>query len=253
MNVAFAFVGFIRDYCFIENYQQFINKILDSINCEVTNADVYYSSPHLLREFDEHSLDQNYVRYLIQKNCSYESVVEFRNYDPYKYVKKCIDNNLPFITKLEVFPNRVLSFIDGISETSKLIDSSKYDLVIYTRFDILHMFEKLGTFDTSKPNVYALRNNHGLDCEDRLFYGTPRLVDLLVNFYDQILNTTVDLDNFYTERLMGGYLRKYESENFILNYQKGVDLPPGSPYYNEKYTEHTLSMYKKLFENYKNK
>lgn len=253
MKVAFAFVGFIRDYCFIDNYKQFTDKILSNIDCKVTNADVYYSSPHLLNEFDEYSLDQNYARNLIYKNCKNTCVVNFRDYNPYKYVKRCVDNKLPFISKSQTFPNRVLSFIDNISETSKLIDSSKYDLVIYTRFDVLHMFEKIGTFDLSKPNIYILRKNNSLDCEDRIFYGTSYVVDLLSHFYNDVLDTNFDVDNFYTERLLGGYLRKFESENLILNYQKGVDLPPGSSYYNEKYTEHTLSMYKKLFENYKNK
>ncbi len=259
MKIAFAFVGFLRDLKYIDGLDYKIDRLIESIGLSSFQVDVYYSCPHLSNEFDTVSLSQEEIENSMRENTRYPFLVKLRHYNPFKYVEACLENSLPFKTKTDLFPNRILSFVDSFSQTSALIDSKKYDFVVYTRLDMLHVIYNLGqvNIDLIKDNIFCWRSNPYLsseEAEDRIIFGSPVLIDLLCNYYKDLFKNEVDHKRyskfwFQSEYLLGRHLEKYKPTNINLSPQVGVELDQ-SPFLAQKYTRKTFNNYFRLFKEY---
>jgi hypothetical protein len=208
MTVALLLTGFIRDPIYINNIVTFYNNIIDN---KFNKLHIYYSCPSKLEEFDVHEFDKEYILSLFN-NLNINNIeffINFRKYDNEIYIEKAKSLRFPKINNTKYFSYRVISCLNGFSETSKIINNDiNYDFVVYSRLDIIgnivSIDKKCNNFINKTAYIYRTipYRADGVypDVEDRFFICSQDCVKHISNL--DISNLNISNDEIVTERIL---------------------------------------------------
>jgi hypothetical protein len=220
MNIAICFTGFLRNLSHIEN----IKHIYNIFPVGLQSVTIYYSCPNKIEENDTEPFDINYVLGLFKQyeNENMKINIQFREYDRSKFLEKAKQLDLPYITITSYHSHRIMSCLNGFSETTKLINAKdNYDFIIFTRLDIItHIKTISDVFDNKrilKDEAYIWRTipyistgDNANHVEDRFFICSHECIDIIKTLYaslDKINNLNVNLS---TEQILGIAFNKCE-------------------------------------------
>jgi len=222
MNIAICLTGFIRNLDYINN----IKKFYDTVFCSnLVNLNIYYSCPRKLEENDV-NFDESLIIDLFKKQESEKIKINivFRDYDKMIYVEKARKINLPYITSNKYHSHRIISCLNGYSETARLISNSEinYNFIIFSRLDIIKNIISINKiFDNNqvlKNSMYIWRtvpyistgdlSNH---VEDRFFICSSECINLIKEIYNYIDQINIEEKNFFTEYVLGDFFNKHSN------------------------------------------
>jgi hypothetical protein len=232
MNIAICFTGFLRSLSNIEN----IKHIYSIFPVGLQSVTIYYSCPNKIEENDTEPFDINHVLGLFNQheNDKMKINIQFREYDRNEFVEKAKQLNLPYITSTKYHSHRILSCLNGFSETAKLINAKdNYNFIIFTRLDIIpHVCSVNDVFDNKqilKDEAYIWRTipyisagDLAYHAEDRVFLCSCECVDIIKTLYDNLFKLNLSEDIFCTEKILGvvfnlnEHIKKYHLTNLVV-------------------------------------
>ena len=257
MRIAFAFYGFPRSE---PNSEHLL--YLKNIVPKNSEIDIYYSVPNIIDEFSKDILDSNFIENFKKVFVGCLCNIIIRSYDPNKYIQKSMSLNLPFKTETRIYPFRILSLIDGISETSKMFDNSMtyvrnqriltYDAIIITRLDLLHTITSIGSILPISDNLsYVWRTcpYSSLEhVEDRIMVGSNDLIKYLSVLYENIdFIKNLHSSEIFTEKILALYL---DGTDLVKKQQIGFNIQY-TVQGHEKYSEVLTVFCQNLLDSYK--
>ena len=218
MNIAVCFTGFLRNIDYIENIKH-ISNIFPNLQKSLT---IYYSCPSKIEETDTEKFDKDYILSLFknQETDNIKMNISFRDYDKNMFVEKSKKLNLSYIMKTNYHSYRVISCINGISETAKLINTSdKYNFIIFTRLDIINNITSIcDIFDNNsilQNETYIWRTIPYVSCEDhaedRFFICSNECVDIIKDAYNKLEQINIAEEHFGAEIIIGTIFNLYEN------------------------------------------
>jgi hypothetical protein len=218
MNIAFCFSGFLRNLENIEN----IKHISSIFSSNVESLTIYYSCPTKIEENNTENFDKDYVLGLFknQETNKIKVNISFRDYDKNVFVEKSKQLGLPYITSTNYHSYRVVSCINGQSETAKLINTSnKYNFIIFTRLDIINNITSIcDIFDNNsilQNETYIWRTipyvSSEYHAEDRFFICSNECVDIMKDAYNKIEQINIAEEHFGAEKIIGTIFNLYEN------------------------------------------
>jgi hypothetical protein len=181
-------------------------------------------------------MPKNEQRYKNQETNKIKVNISFRNYDKNVFVEKSNMLNLPNVTSRNNHSYRVISNINGQSETAKLInDNDVYNFIIFTRFDFIKTIISIREiFDNNlilKNEAYIWRTipyvSHGPDgidpyhAEDRFFICSNECIDIMKVAYNKLEQINLSEDMFFAEKILGALFNLYKNiqKRYIYNLQ----------------------------------
>ena len=224
MNIALCLFGFIRDESNIGNIIKFFNKINTHSLKKMT---IYYSCPSKIEETDN-EFDKNYILKLFksQENEKLEIIISFRDYDKQTYINHASDLNLPYITCNNYHSYRIISFLNSISETAKIIDKSNFNFIIFSRLDMINYILSINkVFDNDvilyntayiwRTFPYISIGNTANHVEDRFFICSNECIDILKElFLFSLKNQEIQgclKNGISSEEIIGKLFNSYEN------------------------------------------
>jgi hypothetical protein len=221
MNIAVCLFGFIRNESNIDNITHFFNKINTP---ELKKMTIYYSCPSKIEETDDNLFDKNHILNLfkIQENEKVEIIISFRDYDKQTYIDYANDLNLPHITCLNYHSYRIISCLNSITESSKMIDNPNFNFIIFSRLDLINYILSINKiFDNNSilhNTAYIWRTQPYItyDChvEDRFFICSNECIDIvkgLISFVLKDKNIKNELQHFFSEKILGKLFNSHEN------------------------------------------
>ena len=223
MNVAVCFTGFLRNLDYIDGI-----KYISNIMCSnLQSLTIYYSCPTKIEETDKECFDKNYVLGLF-KNQETDKIkvnISFRDYDKSVFIDKSNMLHLPHITSRNIHSYRIISNINGQSETAKLInDKEVYNFIIFTRLDFIKTIISIRRiFDNNlilKNEAYIWRtipyvsSADGVDpyhAEDRFFICSNECNEIMKDAYDKLEQINLSEYMFFSEKILGALFNLYEN------------------------------------------
>lgn len=211
MNIALCLTGFIRNINYINSINLFYNKINSSNLKSIT---IFYSCPDKIEEDDEYCFDKNKILNLFKKieNDKIKININFRNYNKDIFKKNAKELNLPLLTSTNYHPYRVISCLNGFSETAKLVNDNKYNFVIFSRLDIIchilsinEIFNNISILDKTAyiwRTIPYVTNQTPLHVEDRFFICSNDCVSLIKYFYDNLYKLNIGEKDFGIEKIL---------------------------------------------------
>ena len=229
MSVALCLTGFIRDVNYIKNIAIFYQN---NIKNNFQKLHIYYSCPSKLEEFCENEFNKEYILSLFNTSIldnKIEFFISFRDYDNKVFIDKSKELGFPLITKTNYHPYRVLSCLNGFSETAKIVNKNiNYDFVFFSRLDII---QDIVSIDEILKNTqiiktayiwrtipYRSENNTAFHVEDRFFICSYDCIEKIIDFYNNICNITINHDEISTEIILGKFFNTLpDIKKFHLN------------------------------------
>jgi hypothetical protein len=224
MNIALCLIGFIRNEKNIYNIIKFFNNINTP---ELKKMTVYYNCPSKIEETDDNAFDKNYILNLFknQENEKLEIIISFRDYDKQKYIDYANELNLNHITRFNFHSFRLLSFLNSISETTKMIDNEKFNFIIFSRLDILNYILSINKiFDNNlvlynsayiwRTHPYISIGENAYHVEDRFFICSNECIDILKDLFLLLKNENIEKyikNGFGSEEILGKIFNMYEN------------------------------------------
>ncbi len=244
MKICLGFYGFIRKNITHENITSFLNILPP--NSEI---DIYIYTPNKFNEFDSETITYEQIHSYV---CVFNNTPQIKNifirvyeYDPRVFILKSKEHNLPFKNAYNnLYHFRILSLHYSISTLCDIIQNSgiSYDTNIITRFDIFPSIKSLGNcVHVMTDNfVYIWRTipyESKDDAEDRIIICSQYVLNLLSQLYNNCAYNVIYCAEpfyFYSERIIGGYLKFFK--DILLMDQTNIDIGL-SPVIGDKYTE----------------
>ena len=224
MNIALCFIGFIRDEKNIHNITEFFNKINAP---ELKKMTVYYSCPSKIEEADNCKFDKNYILDLFknQENEKLEIIISFRDYNKQTYVDYANELNLNHITRYNCHSYRLISFLNSISETAKMIDKNNFNFIIFSRLDIINYVLSIDKiFDNNivlyntayiwRTYPYVSIGELANHVEDRFFICSNECIDILKDLFLSLKNENIKnilKTEIGSEEFLGKIFNNYEN------------------------------------------
>lgn len=181
---------------------------------------IYYSCPCKIEE-TAHNFDTDFILKLFknQENANIKVNISFRDYDKNMFILKAEELNLPHITSHNYYSHRIISCLNGFSETAKLVNNNNnYNFIIFSRLDIINDIESISEiFDNTsilKNIAYTWRTIPYVSSshvEDRFFICSNECVDIIKNIYNKLVLLNIKQENFLTEIVLGIIFNLYET------------------------------------------
>ena len=223
MIISLCLVGFIRDEKNINNITKFFNQI----NCsELKKLVIYYNCPTKIEELDNNEFDKDYILNLfkIQENEKLEIILIFRDYDKQKYIDYANKLNLPHINKYNWHSYRLFSFLDSFSETSKIVDKTDYNFILFSRLDMISYILSINKiFDNNlilynsayiwRTFPYISTGDVAYHVEDRFFICSNECIEIFKNLFLIIKNENIEKYiklELASEEILGKIFNIYE-------------------------------------------
>ena len=216
MKVACVLSGFIRNIDNIKNLSVFFNNIN---NEKLETLTVFYSIPNKIEEDYKDLLDEEYITNLFKKeeNNKLKINIRFRDYQKEDFIKYGKELNLPYLLPHKYHTYRILSCMNGLSESASVIDNENYDFIIFSRLDIINYILSI-TVTHLKNEAYIWRtipymsqgelSNH---VEDRFFICSVECIEIIKSLYQSIKNLNIDEKDFGAEIIIGKQFNTYKN------------------------------------------
>lgn len=223
MIISLCLTGFIRDEKNINNITKFFNQIDCS---ELKKLIIYYNCPTKIEETDNNKFDKDYILNLfkIQETEKLEIILKFRDYNKQKYIDYANNLNLPHINQYNYHSYRILSFLDSISETSKIVDKTDFNFILFSRLDMINYILSINKiFDNNlilyntayiwRVCPYVSIGDLANHVEDRFFICSNDCLDIFKNLFFIIKNKNIEKYiklGLGSEELLGKIFNTYE-------------------------------------------
>lgn len=239
----------------MKNMQSHFDRILHKEH----EYDIYYSCPNYMKEFDAKTLDEQEVRECFEQTRAGTVTLQFREYDPTKYIKVAKRNKMPMYCEATAqYPYRLFSCMDAISASAALLEQRyhQYDMAILTRIDLLDSIVRVSCIaawnegrDDIDPCVYAWRTTpyESMEhVEDRFIYGSPGFLLRFKDAFNYLVGVQHTDQDLFNERL----LYKFVTHAIPLSHikmQHGLQMAPLGDRIMYKYSDHVKTKTMELY------
>jgi hypothetical protein len=231
MKIALIFYGFLRT----ETFSQ-IKEL------KRHDVEVYYCIPDKLDEFSTNNVTQEHINKI--KEVYGNGIITTFKYDAQQFIKKSKDLNLAMINTSNLFNYRIISAINSLSMSCKLVINDNYDLFIITRVDKTNCVSNIPLIANKNLMIRTVPYIATIDIEDRFMICKSEVVKLFSQMYDNIDSIEISL---FLEQILYYYLKDKEIQ---LENQLGIGINMTEDFkYRPEFRENCVNEYNNSDDN----